>query len=120
MEWLSCLDRKLVRDVIRLRSQVLAIALVIACGVAMRSWWEARSFARLAMAMRVAHPIGRPRWCGEFWAGESPQNDGGIGTSGALASCNKKQPMPPFRVWEFRPNSWRPRPPRQSCLSKTS
>ena len=33
MEWLSCLDRKLVRDVIRLRSQVLAIALVIACGV---------------------------------------------------------------------------------------
>ncbi|HLH32892.1 MAG TPA: hypothetical protein VKY31_16950, partial [Terriglobia bacterium] len=33
MEWLSCLDRKLVRDLIRLRSQVLAIALVIACGV---------------------------------------------------------------------------------------
>jgi len=33
MEWLSCLDRKLIRDLIRLRSQVLAIALVIACGV---------------------------------------------------------------------------------------
>src|SRR6516165_8605568 len=33
MEWLSCLDRKLVRDLKRLRSQVLAIGLVIACGV---------------------------------------------------------------------------------------
>jgi putative ABC transport system permease protein len=33
MQWLSCLDRKLVRDLIRLGSQVLAIALVIGCGV---------------------------------------------------------------------------------------
>jgi putative ABC transport system permease protein len=34
MKWLSCMNRKLIRDILHYRGQVAAIALVVACGVA--------------------------------------------------------------------------------------
>ena len=58
---MTALDRKLLRDLWHLRGQVLAIALVVACGVAVvvttRTAYE--SLVRLAGALLRALPLRR-------------------------------------------------------------